>query len=178
MRSTHFYYYISFCAVCWFHEFFYGNLQHSVEKREILSHQKKISSNQLFTNFFSETVTFTKSLPKCVRENSRNFHTVSSYQKFRQIKYWNLRGWIVFTKFFQVSPHFNMHASFRKVSLITCLDTKSSWSSRMNHRNAKLCPNWSISLHSAKDIWSLVESNPQQVQTFTKKFWVSKSFRK
>ena len=37
---------------------------HSVEKREILSHRKKISWNQLFSNFFSETVTFTKFLPK------------------------------------------------------------------------------------------------------------------
>ena len=33
---------------------------HSVEKREILSRQRNISSNQLF----SKTVTFTKFLPK------------------------------------------------------------------------------------------------------------------
>ena len=37
---------------------------HSVEKREILSHQKEISSSQLFSNLFSKTVTFTKFLPK------------------------------------------------------------------------------------------------------------------
>ena len=37
---------------------------HSVEKREILSHWKKISSNQLFSNFFSKTIDFTKFLPK------------------------------------------------------------------------------------------------------------------
>ena len=48
---------------------------HSVEKREILSpHRKNISSNQLFSNFFSKTVTFTEFLPK-MRE-----------REFRQIK--------------------------------------------------------------------------------------------
>ena len=42
---------------------------HSVEKREILSHWKKISSNQLFSNFFSKTIAFTKFLrKKCERE--------------------------------------------------------------------------------------------------------------
>ena len=41
--------------------------EHSVEKQEILSHQKNISSNQLFRNLFSKTVTFTKFLPK-IRE--------------------------------------------------------------------------------------------------------------
>ena len=41
----------------------------SVEKREILSHKKKISSNQLFSNFFSKTIVFTKFLWKmCERE--------------------------------------------------------------------------------------------------------------
>ena len=33
-------------------------------EHEILSHQKNISSNQLFSNLFSKTVTFTKFLPK------------------------------------------------------------------------------------------------------------------
>ena len=37
---------------------------HSVEKREILSHQKCTSSNQLFSNLFSKTVSFTKFLSK------------------------------------------------------------------------------------------------------------------
>ena len=37
---------------------------HGVEKWKIYSHWKKISSNQLFSNFFSKTVTFTKFLPK------------------------------------------------------------------------------------------------------------------
>ena len=38
---------------------------HGVEKQEILSpHQKNISSNQLFCNLFSKTITFTKFLPK------------------------------------------------------------------------------------------------------------------
>ena len=36
----------------------------SVEKQDILSHQKNISSNQLFSDLFSKTVTFTKFLPK------------------------------------------------------------------------------------------------------------------
>ena len=41
----------------------------SVEKREILSHWKKISSNHLFSNFFSKTIAFTKFLrKKCERE--------------------------------------------------------------------------------------------------------------
>ena len=42
---------------------------HSVEKREILSQWKKISSNQIFSNFFSKTITFTNILrTKCERE--------------------------------------------------------------------------------------------------------------
>ena len=131
---------------------------HSVEKRDILSHQWKFRQINSLVTYLVKPLLSRNFCQKCVRENSRNFHTVPSYQKFRQIKNWNLRGWIVFTKIFQVSPHFNMHASFRKVPLITCLDTKSSWSSRMNHRIAKLCPNWSISLHSAKNIRSWVLS--------------------
>ena len=53
-----------------FHEIFAEELwKHSVEKREILSHWKKISSNQLFSNFFSKTIAFTKFLrKKCERE--------------------------------------------------------------------------------------------------------------
>ena len=40
---------------------------HSVEKRKILSYQRKISSNQLFRNLLSKTVVFTKFLSK-IRE--------------------------------------------------------------------------------------------------------------
>ena len=40
------------------------SILHSVEKREFLSHRKKISWNQLFSNFFSKTVGFTKFLSK------------------------------------------------------------------------------------------------------------------
>ena len=47
-----------------------------VEKREILSHWKKNSSNQLFSDFFSKTIAFTKFLRKSVRENFCIFHTV------------------------------------------------------------------------------------------------------
>ena len=38
--------------------------QHTVEKREILFHRKNISSNQLFSNLFTKTVTFTEFLLK------------------------------------------------------------------------------------------------------------------
>ena len=49
-------------------KFFFPS-NHSVEKREILSHWKKISSNQLFSNLFSKTNAFTKFLRKnCERE--------------------------------------------------------------------------------------------------------------
>ena len=47
---------------------------HSVEITEIYSHWKNISWNQLFSNLFSKTVTFTKYL---LNKNSRNLHTVS-----------------------------------------------------------------------------------------------------
>ena len=74
---------------------------HSVEKREILSHWKEISSNQLFSNFFSKTIAFTNFLrKKCEREFLQfphcvmNVHIPEFYvctamillsQKFRQI---------------------------------------------------------------------------------------------
>ena len=48
----------------------------AVEISEIYSHWKNISSNHLFSNFFSKTITFTNFCQKCVRVNSRNFHTV------------------------------------------------------------------------------------------------------
>ena len=38
--------------------------EHSVVKWKIYCHQKNISSNQLFSNFFSKNVAFTKFLPK------------------------------------------------------------------------------------------------------------------
>ena len=37
---------------------------HSVVKQEIYSHRKNISSNHLFSDFFSKNVAFTKFLPK------------------------------------------------------------------------------------------------------------------
>ena len=51
---------------------------HSVGKREILSHQKNISSNRLFSNSYNKTVPLLSRnfCHKCVRENSSNFHTV------------------------------------------------------------------------------------------------------
>ena len=58
----------------------------------------KNSSNQLFSNFFSKTVAFTKSLQKNVRENFYNFHTVNHAQSVEKIEIkisWN----VDFTKF-------------------------------------------------------------------------------
>ena len=46
---------------------------HNVEKRKIWSHQKNISSNQLFSNFFSKSITFTEFLPKMCETKSRQF---------------------------------------------------------------------------------------------------------
>ena len=45
-------------------------------KREILSHQKKFRQiNTLVTYLSSKTVIITKFFQKCVRDNSRDFHT-------------------------------------------------------------------------------------------------------
>ena len=44
--------------------FLFFHTVHSVEKWKIYSHQIKISSNQLFSTFFSKTITLTKYLPK------------------------------------------------------------------------------------------------------------------
>ena len=46
---------------------------HSVEKRKFWSHQKNISSKQLFSHVFSETVNFTKFLPKMCETKSQQF---------------------------------------------------------------------------------------------------------
>ena len=48
---------------------------HSVEKREILSHQRNISSNQFFSNLFSLLLS-RNCCQKCVRGNSHDFQTV------------------------------------------------------------------------------------------------------
>ena len=58
---------------------------HTVEKREIISHQIFFSSNQVSSNLFSKAVsTFTEFLPKMHERESRNFHTVPSFTHFRQ----------------------------------------------------------------------------------------------
>jgi len=41
-------------------------------------------SNQLYNNFFSKTVSFTKFLPKCMRVNFRNIHSGSGKRSARQ----------------------------------------------------------------------------------------------
>ena len=51
--------------------------EHSVKwKNEKCILTENISSNQLFSNFFSKAVNFTIFPQKCMRVNSRNFHTV------------------------------------------------------------------------------------------------------
>ena len=47
----------------WFHVKFEWQ-EHSVEKREILSHQKTFRQITSFSNLFSKTITYTKYLPK------------------------------------------------------------------------------------------------------------------
>ena len=54
-------------------------IMHTVEITEIYSHRNRISSNHLFSNFSSKNVTITKFLPKKVRVNFRNFHTLLWY---------------------------------------------------------------------------------------------------
>ena len=73
---------------------------------EILSHRKKLSSNQLFSDFYSKTIAFTKSLRKeCEREFLQFPHCVRktkkvSQKKFRQINFSNffIKN-VPFTKF-------------------------------------------------------------------------------
>ena len=69
-----------------------------VEKWEILSHWKKISSNQLFSNFFSKTIVFTKFLrKKCEREFLQFPHCAMwnsiSLKKIRQINSYQILSW-------------------------------------------------------------------------------------
>ena len=80
-RETNFFYQN---LVTWFHEKNWNGgkvpftalcLTHCGNHRYLLS-PKKNSSNQLFGNFFSKNVTFTKFLQTIVRVNFRNFHSV------------------------------------------------------------------------------------------------------
>ena len=88
--------------------YFYGT---QCEKTRNSLSQKNISSNQLFSNLFSKTVTFTKFLPKmCLC----NFHTVrnscdNSMKNFRETislfgtkvpDLWYMLGWKNFMKLF------------------------------------------------------------------------------
>ena len=50
-------------------------------KNEKFSHRKNFSSNQLFSNSFSKTVTFTEIWQKYMLENVRNFHIVKCAHK-------------------------------------------------------------------------------------------------
>ena len=51
----------------WKEYFFFLCTFHNVEKWKIYSHWENISSNQLFSDFFSKNVAFTKILPKSTR---------------------------------------------------------------------------------------------------------------
>ena len=86
------------------------------------SHQKNISSNQLFSNFFSKNVAFTKFLPKNVRKNFCNFHSVFftvwknekftvTNKKFRQINslVLSLVKTLLSRNFCQISVTVNFH---------------------------------------------------------------------
>ena len=57
---------------------------HTVEKREILPHSKLFSSNQLFSNFFSKTITFTKFLRKNVWEKISAISTLHTVLATKQ----------------------------------------------------------------------------------------------
>ena len=71
----------------------------TVEKREILSHRKKFRQINSLVTYLVKLLLSQNFCQKCMRENSRNFHTVSSmlivwklqkfslthfYQKFRE----------------------------------------------------------------------------------------------
>ena len=89
----------------------------SVGKWKIYCHWKKISSNQLFSNFFSKHVIFTKFLPKMceMRLNCSNFHTVHGAhwagRNFREINFLkcNLVSRFIFSPkiFRQITTHFS-----------------------------------------------------------------------
>ena len=80
---------------------------HSMVKREILSHRNLFSSNQLFSNFFSKTIDFTKCLRKKVWDRisaistlyfphwavwkSQKFTLTIRQKIFRQINYLAIR---------------------------------------------------------------------------------------
>ena len=64
-------------TLCVWHE-----QHHSLEKRQNLSLQKNISSNQIFGNLFCKTTLLWRNFcQKWVRENSCSFHTVSKSLK-------------------------------------------------------------------------------------------------
>ena len=58
---------------------------HSVEKREILSHQKIFRQINSLVTYLVKPLLSRNFCQKCVRENSRNFHTVRSIQHFHGI---------------------------------------------------------------------------------------------
>ena len=88
-----------------------------MEKLKIYCHPRKISSNRLFSIFFSKNVSFTKFFQKYVTVNFRNFHTV--YYLFTV---WKLRKFTL-THFWQ---------KFRETNVFTIEITKELFSREKN----------------------------------------------
>ena len=81
---------IKFKETCktWFHDFFCA--QPSVEIADILSHWKKNSSNQLFSDFFSKSIAFTKFLQKKVWEKISAISILCCENNIKWSKLFNL----------------------------------------------------------------------------------------
>ena len=60
----------------------------TVWKNKKFSLTEKISSNQLFSNFVTKTIAFTKFLQKSVRDNFCNFHTECAVDWNLEIDFW------------------------------------------------------------------------------------------
>ena len=59
---------------------------HNVEKREIFSHRKKFRQINSLVTYFVKPLLSRNFCQKCVRENSRNFHTVHFKYSTRSVK--------------------------------------------------------------------------------------------
>ena len=108
--------------------------------RNSLSQKKKNSWNQLFSNFFSETITFTKFLRKNVREFSQFPHiaklgNLNSVKLIRSQAAWWCKIWYhelfpnllqVETDFEEVSTNGNHLNSRKKLSFRSNLDNATS----------------------------------------------------
>ena len=99
---------------------------HTVHTVLSSSHQNNISWNQ----FFDKTVAFTKFLLKCVRENFRNFHSVTLFwlllqivQKLRILIFWNLHSnlissYSIHSKYLRIQHNSTMNSKLRSGALL------------------------------------------------------------